>query len=296
MNILPLVSAFILIFSIGSLALLRHCKAAFIENKDSHVVYLLQREMYNEYAFNEYKELGEQEEKEKKDKDPNTSSGERNNVYKFPRGKIPPSNYGKLNIATLRSANSNSHLRGIALKLIKNMYEFTSVYFEDMEEIILKHIIETAKAHPKLTAFEDLYMYIPEAQRDFFYKIFNGTQSYQLCTSEGYPPLRDFLIIGDKTDHKPIHILKASEMVLNAVFDEAITRKIVHAEHLNWEKNGKKEKKFLKDEMIAFLLKEGVDLANFGQDLFSFSDSSKGNKDRIYKDKNSKKQIRRNQK
>lgn len=301
MNILPLVSAFILIFSIGSLALLRHCKAALLENKDCTTAFSMQREIYNKISEDRYKKFYEKQQKiktEDKEKEKNFSSysKKKDQSYPSPRNNIPPFPYAKLNIAKLckeTTHENHTKLKEIALKLIKNIYEYTCIYSKGMEEVILETLVETAKANPSITSFEDLFLFIPQEKAELFYKVFKGTQSYTLHTSQGYPPLRDFILLNYEKKHKPIYLVHAAKPVLIAVFNENIARKILYAEEQKWEQNSHNKQSSLlkKEEIESLLLQEGTNLSNL-EDLVDYSRKKNTHSEKMYIDNASNKTIR----
>lgn len=263
MNVLPLVCAFILIFSLGAYTLLHRLFAVTEEEHDLGGAMRIHQLHVNRTQGKVYEGL-DGESIEKKSSDKKEKKLKENIAYLSPRDKNPPSENAKLSLALLSTKTPSSESKLVhktASALIKRLYEHTSVYRPGLEDEILKTIISLQHKHPQCPDLETLMTFIEE-DRDLFYKLFRGTNEYQLFTSKGYPALGDFFTL-DKERPKPIYLLRATKALLLVLFDDPIANQITLIEQEKWKKNHTHEK-ITKDELNKLYL----DMAPRGK-LFS---------------------------
>jgi len=175
----------------------------------------------------------------------------------------------KLNIASLLKESPDPYLYEIALRLLGQLYLPTIIYKEEMKSKVLDRLIQAAKSISGTLTWEKLFDAINE-EREFYLKIFKGTQNYQLCTNIGYPALSDFFCIEE--NRAPILIMHASRPLLAAAFGEAAAHRMILAEKEAWQSA---EDSYLKKEKVEEILSQCMPknrdpqklqkLVNFGQ-------------------------------
>lgn len=291
MNVLPLVSAFIILFAIGSYTFLHSVKAAVQEKFHYSGALAVERKVASniqEMIYAEQKGT-DLESKEKSESQKNENIG-----YKSPRDKTSRHSGRKLNIRPLLLQQKDPQLEKVTLTLLKELYQDTSIYKNNMEREILATLIATMKVNPTINHFEELLPKLPENEVPLFYKLIKGTQVYKLKTDVGYPALGDFLSMDGKDDRrKPINFYKASRPLLSAVFGEKLTEQIIEEERRKWEIDHKK--RFLtREELVVFLTTKCRRNFSEFEPLFYFDSNSAKRTQEVVQDDTSKLQIRIN--
>lgn len=290
MNVLPLVSAFLILFAIASYTFLHSVKATIQENFHYKGALAVERTFASTVQENLYKnQKGDKEEKKESDseKDEEVTFTSHRDSLKFP-------NSSKLNIRPLFTEEGNKQLEKVALTLLNGLYQNTSIYTKNMEQEVLDVIIHTAKNNPNVQTLEELLTKIPDNKTPFFYKLIKGTQVYHLNTDKGYPPLGDYISLDGKSNkRKSINFYRASRPVLSAVFGEKMTELIIAEEKKKWEVDHKK--KFLTKEQLQTFLTEKCkkNLSDF-EALLYFDSSSQKRTQEVVKSEDSALQIRIN--
>jgi len=238
MNVLPLVSAFILIFAICSYTFFYNVSAAVQEKTHFQGAHRIQRKFASLVQSKLYTKM-----KGEKGEAKPTSSKEQEE-FKSPRDHVNLPPEAKLNIRVLLADGDRLKKEAIFLELTRNLYEFTTIYYPGLENDLL----ETLKQNPKITNFDEL---LPKAPK--FYKLIKGTHRYKLGRFEGYPALQDFFIFEESKNGKLVDYCHAARPVLEAVFGKLIAPKIINEEKHKWEQN-KKHIPLTKQELEAFLL------------------------------------------
>lgn len=289
-NVLPLVSAFIILFAIGSYTFIHSVRAAVQEKFHYTGALAVERKFANTIQESIY---ADQKGNDLDSTEKTTSTKKEDLEFKSPRDKKSRHNGRKLNIRPLLLQQNDSQLEKVTLTLLKEIYQNTSIYKKNMEREILAVLIATMKINPSINHFEDLLTKLPENDIPLFYKLIKGTQVYELKTNVGYPALGDFLSIDGKDNkRKPINFYKASRPVLAAVFGDKLSEQIIVEEGRKWEIDHKKY--FLtKEELGAFLIKNTRNLSEFEPLLYFDSNSSKRTQE-VVQDDGSKLQIRIN--
>lgn len=284
MNVLPLVTAFILLFAMGSYSLMSQLRGVLEER--THYLGMLticrgnatahQVELFNALEGEEAKKAkNPQKEKELKDTD-----------YESFREKNNPSPHSKLHIHDLIT-QENPLIKQVATRLIRLLYEHTAFYVEGFEHEVLDQILVVLKEHPEIEAFEECLAYAPS-----LYKVIKGTHTYRLSTNEGYPPLENFLSLQrlDATA-KPIHFTFASRMLLEALFDDPrLVGEISMQERERWDKDHRIHP-CTKAELSQLLGKRNKNLSDL-EALLYFSTSRKRNNKYLIRDDASSVQMR----
>lgn len=288
MNILPLVSAFIILFAIGSYTFLHSVRAAVQEKFHYTGALAVERTFASQIQNEIYKD-----QKGKGDDSDEKTDSKKNENKKFesPRDDRSKYNNRKINIKKLSAAQGNPQLEKVVLTLLRDIYGQTAIYTPNLEHEVLATLIATLKLHPSVNSFEELLPKISSGSTALFYKLIKGTQDYELRTKKGYPALGDFLSLEGKPT-KPINFYTAYRPVLSAVFGEKICELILIEEQRKWEIDHK-TKHLTKAELDAFLKKIQQNLSDY-EPLLQFSNSADKTSQEIVKDTSSKMQIRIN--
>lgn len=284
MNVLPLVCAFILLFSLGSYALVHQFRAVVHEKSVFTGSMRIQRKFASCLQEDIFNEIEEVKQETKTDSSP---KNKKDIEYKSRRDRLNPFPESKLNISGFFKEEQLPGLREIAENLLKRIYERTSLWYPNMEREILDLIIQSAKDNPTVTTFEELSKHEPR-----LYKWVKGTQAYELFTSQGYPSLSDYMSLDPKERKKPIHFTFASRALLLALFGEndLLAQQITHEERLKWEVDHI-QRALTKSELEAFLLKHRKNLSDY-EHLLYFSTSRRSGPQVVICDEKSNVQLK----
>lgn len=301
MSILPLVFAFIVIFSISTYSLLQDVRSCRYE-KSIYISFLkTRRSLQIEVQKLLFKEAGKKDnasssqknrkgKKEKQQEETEIPSANQN--YYSPRDNETLHQLAKLNIGQLLVADArqvSSLLYETAAKLIRLLYEKTTVYEPDLEYQILNLLMKAAKENPSELKLENLAASIlTDSKNKSLYKIFKGTSSYTLFTKEGYPPLADFISIDFYKNKKPINFHYAPRVLLVALFGEQITLQVIEAEKKKWEKP-RKHSSLTDKEFESLLLNDPEKKLSFSmvEPLINFNQRTEKNQHVTVKDSKS---------
>ncbi|NGX38574.1 MAG: hypothetical protein K1000chlam2_01748 [Chlamydiae bacterium] len=286
MNILPLVSAFILIFAIGTYTFIHNARAA-IQEKDHYAsAFFIDRKLGCKIQNRLYKNApGENIHPI----DKKASKSEKPAEFHSPRDKFIRLNESKLNLSSLLE-KPDPQLETVARELIEFLYATTSLQKEVAKVNVIKILIETAKKHRSLHTLEDLLSKIPKEHYPLFYKLTKGTHAYELYTSKGYPPLSDFLILVAQTQTKPINFSLASRPLLEALFTKRLSSLAINEEKHTWEKDHK-HTPLKKEELTAFLVNHGKTMTEY-ENLIFFNTTKTEEPQWLVLDKETKVQIK----
>lgn len=224
MNILPLIFAFIIVFSLCSSLFIEEKKTTFTEVQNYIAYMKMQRDLHNQLEKKRYSSASspaKNQKKKDKEKDKNLNP---NTIYQSRREFYPPLEISRINISLLiEEPNHPSFdlLYSTTATLLKELYSHASFYTEGFENHILDTIIEA----------KDLKT-IP-------YKVLKGTTYYNIASKEGYPPLTEFLFIDKSTKDKPIHFCFATPLLLKSLLGEKLTLEILKREKTKWDKDHK---------------------------------------------------------
>lgn len=289
MNVLPLVSAFILLFAIGSYAFLHNAKAAFQEKFHYTQALAVERTFANQMQSEKYRlKKGDNQNPQQ-----TKSTNKKETEFISPRDKLRSDNSRNLNIRALAADQGNPRLEEITLTLLKNIYQSTSIYTPNMEREVLNVIVATLKMHPKVKSFAELLTKLPDEQIPLFYKLIKGTQQYDLYTNLGYPALGDFLTIDPAFEKKkPIYFPDASRPVLSALFGKKLSEQIIAEERRKWDAKHEHDNLSQK-ELEAFLQKNTKNPSDYAP-WVGFGDPGEKKSQEIVQSKNSTLQIRIN--
>lgn len=270
MNVLPLVSAFLFLFSLCTFAFVQNVRTAIEEHIHIAASYRIHRKFINNTSHAIYKKQRAKNLHSKEDNRENTSSTE----FHSPRDAFNKRSETKLNIRPLLEKIDTHQLEQMTLTLLKNLYFFAPFYQEDLEKEILYTLQNTLKEHPDCTRLDKLLSFIPQKQFPLFYKLIKGTQNYKIHTTKGYPALGDFITIEKiQMTTPPIHFCLASRPLLEAVLGPTLTPLLINEEKHKWEKDHTHHP-LTKQELEAFLLLHKQNPMHY-QNLFSFDTKTK---------------------
>ena len=285
MNVLPLVSAFILLFAIGSYTLIHQVRAALQEKEHFSASMNLHRKVVSKMQGKKYKEhKGQNLHPPKLAVQVKTDS-----TFLSPRDRINPITERKLNISKLKT-ESNPKLEKVACDLIFNIYRMSPVYQQNMEEEVVSTLIQMIKANPSINTFEELLPKIPPEKYPLFYKLIKGTQTYELHTNRGIPPLEEFITLETTKQAKPIDFCYASRALLEVVFDETLAPQIINQEKHKWELEHK-HIPLTKQELEVFLLGCRKNFSDYDH-LFYFSTTQSKLSKNVIQDNKTKVRIK----
>jgi hypothetical protein len=281
MNILLLVSSFLLIFAMISASVLKNALFLEREKKSSygymHATAMLQNK-YEMYKYKAYHDTAKKKE-QASDKASNEIRKPQATFLSHRKEKKPPL-AGKLNLAPLLENPKecrSSLLYEATARLLYNLYHHTCFWAQSnqkgLEYALLDAILQTSVHVEDLHSLSQLF---PEETKmqPIFYKMLKGTGDYNLKLAHGYPPLSDFLVI-DFQEKKAVHFCYASCPVLQAIFPGEIVSQILSIEKKKWEKDYKRHT-VTKEELQAILMANSSELKGKSfQDFDAFLNFSK---------------------
>lgn len=139
----------------------------------------------------------------------------------------------KLNLYPLiHEAVPQPLLYDVALQLLRLLYQHRPCFAAQSEHRLLDAMIAKGKAHPEVQTVEELYPEEEELQ-PLFYKLARGTNEYELATSEGIPPIRNFFSLKKELRRRPINFVFASTPLIQALFGPEISTFILQHPRLS---------------------------------------------------------------
>lgn len=286
MNILPLVTAFMLLFAIGAYTLLQQAISTRQEERHFGAAQRLHWKSVSQIESALYKlHPGQSPSHVAKEK-----TKQPDKPYESPRTKFNLPLSAKLNISPLFSETPNPRLREIAAKLIERLYQATYLYRPGLADEVLNLLIDTGRQNPDCLTFAELFRKMRNPPH-VLYKMLKGTQNYRLFTSLGYPSLDDYLAIAPK--RAPIFMVHASKALLIAAFGDVFANQLILKEKESWEKEGKYIP-LKKEEIEALFLEFGGHGKNLSDldPLLDYKRHSRALDQQIYLDEKSKIQVR----
>ena len=156
------------------------------------------------------------------------------------RKKENASSLGKWNLAPFLSADPyNSFFLGeLTANLITELYShapFWKKAEKDIPELARALVSEFSDKKGEIQTLSDLFPR-DEALQKVFYKMLQGSGSYNLETGEGYPPFEEFFTFSAK-DKTLTSFPHASPFILKALFQDKVVETILSLEKNKWEKD-----------------------------------------------------------
>jgi hypothetical protein len=287
MNVLPLVSAFLIIFAI--------CSYSFVHNvrtiAEEKIHYLGSFRIQRKFTASQANRAYNKQKGKSLHTQPSRQAAASASTYHSPRDWQRKKDESKCNLRALLATIPPERLEEIALTVLRDLYFLAPFYREGLEMQILTTIKKILKEDGDLETFEDLLKKVPDEEFAFFYKLVKGTHRYQVSTTNGYPALGDFFSISPiKENTPPISFSHASRPLLNAVFGPTHAPLIINEEKHKWEEK-KRHQPLTKQELEGFLLGKQLNPADYAP-LLTFSNRSQSPPLEIIYDEETKLQIK----
>ncbi len=232
MNILPLVSAFMMLFAIGAYTLMHQWIAMMQEERSTTGSERIHLGIVSQVEEDQYSNAKGPKAAAKK-----PVQQKKQTQYHSPREQANLPESAKLNFALLLK-EENALLYETAAELLRLLYERSAIYRPNFEYDVLDILMKTAKENPAVKELDQLLPHI-QTESDLFYKLLKGTHTHSLYTSIGYPPLTDFFsFVGDAK--KPINLRFASKALLIALLGHTCANQVILKEQAKWDKEHKK--------------------------------------------------------
>lgn len=192
-----------------------------------------------------------------------TSQNEETQSYTSKRLRTPPHALSKWNLRPFLTTPDNPYLYKVTATLVRSLYP--DLLDESLLEPLLHALVakqEGAKTLADLTPDD------PELA-SLYYKMLRGTNTYDVESKEGIPPLEDFICL--REEKAAAHFRHASLPVLEAILGKEMKNKILSEE----TKLSQRKKKAMTLTKQQFATLEGFSDCLEHLFLFSFSAFSK---------------------
>lgn len=294
MNVMLIVTGFLLLFGVSSFAIHQH--VSLVENECRRVLgvyHLDQKErevqaqrLYKKYARKK-RSPSDQEQGGKGKQKKGERSKETRKAYKSPRKMEPLRDSEKFNLQVLRRGSLTPEQKSLLeqgiQRLLHTLYQKSSFYYTEFPSLFASQVVKVIQSDLSIVSCERLYQVIvndfPEA-----YKAFHGTTVYNVEKGLGIPPFGDFFTF--QPQDCVVAFPVAQEQILKALFSKELVEKIFLEEEKKWQKEGKKVA-LTKKELLSLGSQEG---GGFSQMLLllQFQKSIKGHSVRKIQDKETK--------
>jgi len=262
MNILPLIFAFLFIFSCFAFAFLKEAKSFFLAETvfDSHN--RVERTLQNSIAkktYNKYKGEATLPNREKK-----SSQQNKKNLLSY-RSLFPPLEASKFNLSPLIKCNGEFKLHPLyepLAELLRILYWknlFAPEKRDHIEYSIIDALLTKARKDPETISLADLAPDTPEIKK-IYYRMLKGTNQYTVG-GNGIPPLGDFIGFREGAN-SAISFSFASKALLEAFFNQEIASQITSTEQKKAAESNKYHY-FSKDELQPLLMKNPAQFSSF---------------------------------
>jgi hypothetical protein len=251
-NILPLVFAFLIIFSCINLTFFREIKSFSLLETTFHSYSHTERVLCNKIAQKKYRKI-------KTDPAPSKKPGEKKiakGKYQSMRSLFPPLENSKFNLSPLIQWEGEVKLHPLyehLAKLLRLLYQgpifAKEKSKEKLEYLLIDELLKKAKKNKEAASLTEFFPQDPLLQK-IYHKMLRGTNQYG--KGEGIPPLEHFLSL-DKAKEVAA-LCFASPPVLEALFDKEITTEILSLEKKKWEESHAYYY-FSKDDFQTILMK-----------------------------------------
>jgi hypothetical protein len=240
MNTLPLVFAFLLIFSFLTLGFIQEQGHSILAERSIRSFHTVSRAANNAISRRLYARIKSQATASSQVVKPITTT----KAKRSRRACTPPLDTAKLNIHPLlemKTDPQNNPLYEIAAELLRVLYGEVLFKKDGVEYDLLNGLLKAYQNHPNATALSDLFP-DPASLKHIFYKMLKGTNRYDAARHLGIPPLMDFMHLSKGPS---IHFAHASHPLLRALFGSELALKI-----LSEEKN---KNSLTQNELMALL-------------------------------------------
>lgn len=259
MNILPFLSAFILLFTLTIIGAIHNAKGSQLG------AYLLEKG----YREKEKEACAEQTKLYRKipggTLHPTKAQlGHRSRKpYHSPRDKTPPPDEAKLSLSFL-FAKEHCPLHEEKMKgLLTYLYQYAPFYYEELVDQVVEELYTLAHSEHPPSTFEEVFEKASEPLQPLFYKLIKGTTEYHLATSHGYPPLGDFFLFKEG-GKQALSLRHASRPLLITLFNNSLANRICLEEEEKWKEKGE-HLPLTQEELLSLFQKHHIDLKDFAQ-------------------------------
>ncbi len=217
--------------------------------------------------FNRWKELNPIPTLVTISKKPSSSS---KRMHVSHRDKHPPLEQGRLHVAPLWNQEHKLLFQPVLERLLTHLYGhapwFDTIKVNRLIEAMAKFEGEFKEADFSEQLDKELY--------SMWYPMSRGTQIYDTEKKIGYPPLHDYLDFSPTSAKHACHFPFAPLPILEAIFGEEITKKILEVEKSKWEEHHR-HRYCLKKELLPFLRinRQSSQLIDFVETFVYFSQS-----------------------
>ncbi len=281
MNILPLIFAFLFVFSFFAFNFLKEQKSFILTETVFDSYNRVESNLQNKTIRKAYSKFTT-EPTPAKTTNPTTKQTTKNFVSY--RTFFPPLETSKFNLTPLIKDAAEFKLHSLyepLANLFRILYGKNLYKTENIEYRILDAMLTKARKNPELENLADIHLDDPEIKK-IYYKMLKGTNQYEVGKA-GIPPLGDFLAIGK--ENIAISFSFASAALLEAVLGKEITTHIfLEEEKKRTELN--KHCYFSKEQLQALVTKNPAQFSNFSsiEPYIDYSKQFKSRKERGGKD------------
>ena len=259
MNIIFLVSSFLLIFVFLNATILKN-SSCFHSEKKNFCDYLITKQnlesKLEQHKYHCYKEKASRALAPKKKQNKILPKDDQPNIqgvsHRFNKN---PHTLAKCNLGPLiLNEKPSPHLQKSIVLLLKDLYGHTDFWkeAEKRNPHLDKDLLSSFKEKREtLQCLSDLFPGETELQ-PLFYKMLKGSGSYCVSKKTGYPPLEDFFSLSLKND-KTVELPYACYPVLRAFLGEELTSAILEIEKEKSTKKGAGYRSILAEEFQALL-------------------------------------------
>ncbi|MBS0620740.1 MAG: hypothetical protein JSS61_04705 [Verrucomicrobia bacterium] len=238
MNILPLIFAFLLIFTTLAMTFLREVKSFAVIEDSLESFYRAERVLNNEIVKKSYKK------NRGKTLTKRTSKGrqqQKKETYRSLRDRYPPLENSKFNIWKLveHQGEPSTHPLFSPLAKLLDLLYYKTLFAKEKEGAklssqIAKELLAAIAKAPEDTPLSELHLKDPELDKLFYYMA-KGTNQYD--RERGIPPLEDFLSY--EKEMATVYVCYAALPVLEALFGPQVAKAVFRKEQDFWAENKK---------------------------------------------------------
>ena len=240
MNLLPLIFAFILIFSLLTTGLLRQEIRSAISTKSIESFYTLSRDILNKQWQKQHNKITNvRNDSTATEKKPTPSATKKPKKHSSLRTGFPPKEMMKSNLLPLLQLQTNPQdhpLYEVNANLLRLLYEenlFKQTTQTEVEYAILNALIKSYYLNKEAQTLCEFVLETEELKK-IYYKMLRGTNQYEIKTGKGIPPLEDFFCLAS---NKPaIYFTFASPPLLEALLGKKGALTILEREKQSAEK------------------------------------------------------------
>ncbi len=262
MNILPLIFAFLIIFSCFAATFLKEVKSFLLAETVTDSYDRVERNLKNFIVRKAYHKL--KGETVSSNKAPNPTQPKKMKTYTSYRSLFPPQELSKFNLAPLAAYSGEFKLHPLyqpLAELLRILYGenlFKQGKMEKIEYQILDAMLVKAGKNPEAESLTELNPDDPVVKK-IYYTMLKGTNQYAIH-EKGIPPLEDFLCI--RKESPAISFSFASGALLEALFGRE-TSSYIFGEEKKKAEESNNYYYLPKEELQALLMKNPAQFSQF---------------------------------